>query len=106
MATHLPSETYWTLDRRMGKRNHATFAPNTHCWRWAEGEIRVLLHGNLIARLFSDGRVLLSDAGWPTQTTARRLRALAPSGQVWTHAGHTYWRDTDGNEQRLPDTIN
>lgn len=94
MATHLPSETYETLARRIyhsrsGKT--ATIAPNTTADMDDAGTIQVRLHGNLIARLYADGLMWLSDAGWPTQTTARRLRALAPAGHtVYIQNGHTY----------------
>lgn len=94
MATHLPTETYETLARRIwASRSHktATFAPNTTADMDDAGTIQVRLHGNLIARLYADGLMWLSDAGWPTQTTARRLRALVPAGHtVFTQGGHTY----------------
>lgn len=42
-------------------------------WR---GQTEMYLHNNLIAEHYSDGRILISNAGWPTVTTKERLNAI------------------------------
>ena len=39
-------------------------------------QVRVELHGNLIARFDTDGLMLIWDCGWQTNTTKQRLNAL------------------------------
>lgn len=43
---------------------------------WKDGYCDVLLHGNHIARIFTDGRGEFTLAGWDTPTTRSRLNAL------------------------------
>lgn len=85
MATPLQRETFDTLANRLAHAHNgvATIAPNTTAtYDPHAGGIAVYLWGNHIATLTRDGRVRLTDGGWPTQTTARRLRALAPDGWI------------------------
>lgn len=106
MATHLPSETYTTLRGRIeatrGKQT-VKIAPNTVATLGDDGAIRVYLYGHQIADLRQGGAVWLSDAGYATQTTARRLRALAPVGyMVYLTHGFTVIRDSHSEtETRL-----
>lgn len=94
MATPLPHLSYRTLDDKLTRRNNraTTIAPNTVARRHLlESTIVVTLYDHEIARLYEDGNVWVSDAGYPTQTTTRRLRALVPDGYtVFTHRGQTY----------------
>lgn len=73
-------------------------------------EWTVTLHGNLIAKSESNGRIAVTLAGWPTPTTRSRinalLRAFAPGyarvyqwrgGQYFDHAGYRP-REIDANE--------
>lgn len=52
---------------------------------------RLLLWDNQIARLWSDGTLQITGAGWPTATTASRLRDLLRVAHMG--AQHVYRRD-------------
>lgn len=94
MATPLPHLSYRTLDDTLTRRNNraTTIAPNTVARRHlCESTIIVTLYDHEIARLYEDGNVWVSDAGYSTATTLRRLRALVPQGySVFSHRGQTY----------------
>jgi hypothetical protein len=40
------------------------------------GEWYLLLHGNIIAKMFSDSTIIISTCGWHTRTTIERLNCL------------------------------
>lgn len=48
---------------------------NTTVSIW-KGVAELYLHNNLIAEHHPDGRILISNAGWPTVTTKERLNAI------------------------------
>lgn len=67
-----------------------------------DGDTRMYLHGNLIAKHTSDGKLMVRDAGWQTMTTKERLNGLGAGiyqkDFVW-YIGDTAWcdlTDTDG----------
>tara|TARA_R100000231_G_C5192436_1_gene124718 strand:- start:40 stop:333 length:294 start_codon:yes stop_codon:yes gene_type:complete len=41
-----------------------------------KGYAKLYLHNNLIAEHHLDGRIRISNAGWPTRTTKERLNAI------------------------------
>jgi hypothetical protein len=70
----LPVMSYGNLTRLVGNRYAKTIAHNTTATAY-EGYVEIRYHGNLIAEVWQGG-VYLSTAGWATQTTLARLRAV------------------------------
>lgn len=104
MARPLPHLSYDELNRRLMRHGNKPLkiAHNTYASRHLiESTILIHLHRNEIVRLYEDGQLWMSDAGWPTQTTVRRLNAFVPRGHcVCIRKGRT-WMVTPDN-QRIP----
>ena len=65
------------LDSALGRRDARTIGNNTTAER-DFGTILVRLHGHAIARLFEDGSVTVSDAGWQTVTAKESVNQFLP----------------------------
>lgn len=67
--------------------------PNTEAKQITPDEVGVFLHGNMIAKWNSATEVLtIQDAGFKTQTTAKRLRELPVGGRlVLSNKGDKGW---------------
>jgi hypothetical protein len=68
-----------------------------------EGRIEMRLHGNTIARKYTDnpGEIQISDAGWSTNTTKERLNGLhgvriSQKDFVWYLNGEIWEGEKDG----------
>lgn len=61
------------------------------CWAGrCGGQMGLLLHSNLIAiRNAQTGKIQISDAGWPTNTTKERLNGI-PGVSIHQKAGQWY----------------
>ena len=89
--------TYKQIDAYLGSKDARTIANNTTARRYKDS-VTVALHGNDIAVLFEDGRIMVTSAGWQTVTTKDRLnRILRPAGYSisqkdyeWTLYGPDY----------------
>lgn len=62
---------------------------NTSVKVYDNGIAEYFLHGNRIAVLQADGKLSITNAGWPTNTTYERLRGL-PEVSIRRIKGQTY----------------
>lgn len=72
---------YHTASMFLGGRQAKKLANNTYVHCWGEGtaygiEMAVTLHAHTIARYFTNDAIILSNCGYPTQTTRQRLSKL------------------------------
>lgn len=85
---NLPELTFGNLARLLAepaaiRRNSVELAYKTDAyWSQVNRELVILHHDNEIARLFSDGRITLSHAGWDSSTTANRLHKLTRDNKL------------------------
>jgi len=71
----LPVMSYGNLTRLVGERYEKRIAHNTTATAYLN-HVSISYHGNQIARVYEDGEIFLTTAGWATQTTVARLNAI------------------------------
>jgi hypothetical protein len=67
--------SYGNLTRLVGERYEKRIAHNTTATAYLN-HVSISYHGNQIARVYEDGEIFLTTAGWATQTTVARLNAI------------------------------
>lgn len=71
----LPVMNHGNLTRLVGERYEKRIAHNTTATAYLN-HVSISYHGNQIARVYEDGEIFLTTAGWATQTTVARLNAI------------------------------
>lgn len=103
MGSKLKATDHASLSKFIGEEYRRTIGHQTVAVRESDGSILVYLFGNQIARLFADGRVAFTLAGWPTVTTRDRLnQLLPPRWGVCQIKGEQYAYDRLGEWKRYP----
>ena len=77
----MPTMTYAALLPKLKENTVTSIAYSTNA-KLLEYAIGVYYHGNLIAKLYEDGSVFISNAGWETPTTRTRINKILRSNNI------------------------
>lgn len=94
------SESYWSVQTKLGNRDSRKVQHNTYLQRRPDGDIALRYHNTDILTWHPDNTVTYQTNGWRTATTKTRMSAWGPL-RIWQKNFEWYYDQYCDQDERL-----